>query len=61
MPTYSGSYVTLESVESEKDIGVTIDAKLLAYSRIGLTSDLNNKQNVLKSKYLNDLLIIPTI
>jgi hypothetical protein len=27
---------------------------LLAYSRIGLTSDLNNKQNVLKSKYLND-------
>jgi hypothetical protein len=34
---------------------------LLAYSRIGLTSDLNNKQNVLKSKYLNDLLIIPTI
>ena len=28
MPTYSGSYVTLESVESEKDIGVTIDAKL---------------------------------
>jgi hypothetical protein len=34
---------------------------LLAYSRIGLTSDLNNKQNVLKSKYLNDLLIMPTI
>jgi hypothetical protein len=34
---------------------------LLAYSRIGLTSDLNSKQNVLKSKYLNDLLIIPTI
>jgi hypothetical protein len=28
MPTYSGSHVTLESVESEKDIGVTIDAKL---------------------------------
>ena len=28
MPTYSGSYVTLESVESEKDIGVTIDSKL---------------------------------
>jgi hypothetical protein len=28
MPTYSGSYVTLESVETEKDIGVTIDAKL---------------------------------
>ena len=28
MPTYSGSiYVTLESVESEKDIGVTIDSK----------------------------------
>jgi hypothetical protein len=33
----------------------------IAYPRIGLTSDLNNKQNVLKSKYLNDLLIIPTI
>jgi hypothetical protein len=32
---------------------------LLAYSRIGLTSDLNSKQNVLKSKYLNDLLIVP--
>jgi hypothetical protein len=28
MPTYSGSYVTLESVEPEKDIGVTIDSKL---------------------------------
>ena len=28
MLTYSGSYVTLESVESEKDIGVTIDSKL---------------------------------
>ena len=28
MPTYSGSHVTLESVESEKDIGVTIDVKL---------------------------------
>jgi hypothetical protein len=28
MPTYSGSHVTLESVELEKDIGVTIDAKL---------------------------------
>jgi hypothetical protein len=28
MPTYSGSYVTLESIESEKDIGVTIDSKL---------------------------------
>ena len=28
MSTYSGSYVTLESVESEKDIGVTIDSKL---------------------------------
>ena len=28
MPTYSGSYVTLESVESEKDIGITIDSKL---------------------------------
>jgi hypothetical protein len=28
MPTYSGSYVTLESVESEKDIGVTINSKL---------------------------------
>jgi hypothetical protein len=28
MPTYSGSYVTLESVESEKDIEVTIDSKL---------------------------------
>ena len=28
MPTYSGSHVTLESVESEKDIGVTINSKL---------------------------------
>jgi hypothetical protein len=28
MPTYSGSHVTLESVESEKDIGITIDSKL---------------------------------
>jgi hypothetical protein len=28
MPTYLGSYITLESVESEKDIGVTIDSKL---------------------------------
>jgi hypothetical protein len=28
MPTYSGSYVTLKSVELEKDIGVTIGSKL---------------------------------
>ena len=28
MPTYSGSYATLGSVESEKDIGVIIDSKL---------------------------------